>query len=99
MVGVGHIFVWVAWVAWVHEIFAWVKKRREWRGSKFWRGQNASQVFCFVIKSFTKFTGKHLCWSLLLNKVQAEDLQIYLKRRLQHRCFLVNFAKFLRIPN
>ena len=40
-----------------------------------------------------------MCWGLLLNKVRAEDLQIYLKRRLQHRCFLVNLAKFLRIPN
>ena len=52
-----------------------------------------------LLKCFVKFTGKHLCWSLLINKVHAEDLQVYLKRRLQHRCFLVNFAKFLRIPN
>ena len=29
---------------------------------------------------------------------QASDLQIYLKRRLFHMCFPVNFPKFLRIP-
>ena len=38
-----------------------------------------------VLKNFA--TGKHLCWSLFLIK---------LKKRLQHRCFLVNIAKYLR---
>ena len=38
-----------------------------------------------VLKNFTKFTGKHLCQSLL-------------KKRFWHRCFPVNFAKFLRTP-
>ena len=33
-----------------------------------------------VLKNFAIFTRKHLCW----------------KRRLQHRCFSVNIAKFLR---
>ena len=36
-----------------------------------------------VLKIFAKFTGKHLCWNLFF-------------RRLQHRCFPVNFVKFLR---
>ena len=34
----------------------------------------------------------------LLIKLQASDLQLYLKNRLWHRCFPVNFAKFLRTP-
>ena len=42
---------------------------------------------------FAKFTGKHLCQSLFFNKVRPATL---LKKRLWHRCFLVNFAKFLR---
>ena len=38
-----------------------------------------------VLKNFATFTGKHLHWSLFLNKV-----------RLQHRCFPVNIEKSLR---
>ena len=40
-----------------------------------------------VLRNFAKFTGKHLCQSLFL-----------LKKRLRHRCFPVNFARFLRTP-
>ena len=39
-----------------------------------------------VFRNFAKFTGKHLMSATLL------------KKRLWHRCFPVNFAKFLRIP-
>ena len=48
-----------------------------------------------VLKRFANFTGKHLCWSLFLKNLQAEGLQLH-KKRLQHRCFPVKFAKFLR---
>ena len=41
-----------------------------------------------VLRNFTKFTGKHLCQSLFFNKVAG----------LWHRCFPVNFVKFLRTP-
>ena len=41
-----------------------------------------------VLRNFAKFTGKHLCRSLFLIKLQA----------LWHRCFSVNFAKFLETP-
>ena len=44
-----------------------------------------------VLKNFAIFTGKHLCWSLFLNKVTG--LQVV---SLQHRCFPVNIAKFVR---
>ena len=41
-----------------------------------------------VLKNLAKFTGKHLCWSFFFKKVAGLSLQ--------HRCFPVNFAKFLR---
>ena len=43
-----------------------------------------------VLKNFAKFTGKHVRQSL-----RPATL---LKKRLWHRCFHVNFAKFLRTP-
>ena len=61
---------------------------------KYFKNQKQSpEVFCerCVPKNFTKFAGKHLCWSLFFNKVSA-----LLKKRLQHGCFPVNFVKFLR---
>ena len=48
-----------------------------------------------VVKNFGKFTGKRLCQSLFFNKIAGLRL---LKKRLWHRCFPLNFAKFLRIP-
>ena len=41
-----------------------------------------------VLDNFAEFTGKHLCQSLFLKSL--------LKKRLWHRCFLVNFEKFSR---
>ena len=37
-----------------------------------------------VLRNFARFTGRHLCQSLFFNS--------------WHRCFPVNFAKFLRTP-
>ena len=51
-----------------------------------------------VLRSFTKFTGKHLCQSLFLNKVADLRPTTLLKKRLWHRCFPANFVKFLRTP-
>ena len=48
---------------------------------------------CF--KNFAKFTGKHPCQSVFFNKVAGLGLELYQKKRLWHRCFLVNFAKIL----
>ena len=50
------------------------------------------EVFCKkgVLRNFPKFTGKHLCQSLF-NKVAG-----LFKIRLWHRCFPVNFVKFLK---
>ena len=57
--------------------------------STIWESQKEpSEVFYEkgVPRNFTKFTGKHL-WPATL-----------LKKRLCHRCFSVNFVKFLRTP-
>ena len=48
------------------------------------------------IKVVLRNTGKHLCRSLFFNKVTGLRPATLLKRRLWHRCFSVNFAKFLR---
>ena len=41
-----------------------------------------------VFRNFSKFTGKHMCQSLIFIKLQVSG----------HRCFPVNFAKSLRTP-
>ena len=54
------------------------------------------ELFCkkTVLKSFAIFTGKHLCWILLLIKLKACNS---IKKRLQHRCFPVSIARFLTL--
>ena len=56
------------------------------------------EVFCkkVVLRNVANFTGKHLCRSLFFNKVTGLRPVTLLKRRLWHRWFFVNFAKFLR---
>ena len=51
-----------------------------------------------VLRNFSKFTGKHLCHSLCFNKVANLSPATLLTERLWHRCFPVNFEKFLRTP-
>ena len=51
-----------------------------------------------VLKNFAKLTGKHLCLSLFFNKVASRRSATLLKKKLWHRCFPVDFAKFLRTP-
>ena len=41
-----------------------------------------------VLKNFANFTEKHLCWSLFLMKLETCN---FMKKRLQHSCFPVNF--------
>ena len=56
-----------------------------------------SQIFIkiSVLKNFAIFRGKDLCRSPFSRKLQVLN-PASLKRRLQHRCFPVNIAKFLR---
>ena len=49
-----------------------------------------------VLRNFAKFTGKHLCQSLFFDKIAGLRPATLLKKRLWHRRFPLNFAKFLR---
>ena len=49
-----------------------------------------------VLRNFTKSTRKHLCQSLFFNKVPGLRPATLLKKMPWHRCFPVNFEKFLR---
>ena len=51
-----------------------------------------------VLRNSVKFTVTHLCQVLFYNKVSAPEPATLLKKRLWHRCFPMNFAKFLRTP-
>ena len=51
-----------------------------------------------VLKNSAIFTEKHLRWSLFLNKNAGLQSWNFIKKRLQHRFFPVNIAKFLRTP-
>ena len=48
-----------------------------------------------VLTNFVIFTGKHLCCSLFLIKLQACK---FIEKRLQHWCFPLHVKKFLRTP-
>ena len=71
--------------------------RMSFRGDNHY-SSSRSEVFCKkgVLRNFVKFTGKHLCQSLFFNKVTGLRPASLLEKRLCHRCFPVNFAKFLR---
>ena len=51
-----------------------------------------------VFRNFVKFTKKHLCQNLSFNKVTGlkPRASLLFKERFWHRCFPVNFAKFIR---
>ena len=56
---------------------------------------------CFFLKkkflrNFANFTRKHLCQSLVFNKVAGLEVCNFNKKRIWHRYFPVNFANFLR---
>ena len=55
-------------------------------------------VFCKkgVLRNFTEFAGKYLCQSLFFHKVAGPSPATLSKKRLWHRCFPVNFVKFLK---
>ena len=49
-----------------------------------------------VLKNFAIFKGRHLCWSLFFNKVAGLQACNLIKKRLQHSCFPVKIANFLK---
>ena len=65
-----------------------------------WVQKQPPEVFCKngVLRNFSKFTGKHPCQSLFLNKVARLRPAHLSKKRLWHRCFPVNVDKFLTTP-
>ena len=58
--------------------------------------QNTEAATKGFLKNLTKFMGKHLCQSLFFNKVAGLRPANLLERRVRHKCFSVNFVKFLR---
>ena len=65
-----------------------------------WVQKQPPEVFCKngVLRNFSKFTGKHPCQSLFLNKVAGLTPAHLSKKRLWHRCFPVTVDKFLTTP-
>ena len=49
-----------------------------------------------VLRNFTKYTWKHVCYNFFFNRVTGLGPLALLKKRLWHRCFPVIFVKFLR---
>ena len=39
-----------------------------------------------AFKNFAKFTVKHLCWSLFLISCRLDGVQLYVEKKLWHRC-------------
>ena len=62
--------------------------------SSHWRSSLRKGAF----KNLAKYTGKHLLQSLFFNEVTGFKPTTLLKKRLWHRCFPVNFSKFLKTP-
>ena len=51
-----------------------------------------------ILRNFTKFTGKYLCYRIYFHKVAGLRPATSLNKWLSHKCFPVNFARFLRTP-
>ena len=62
--------------------------------------QYNEQVFYkkVALKKFAIFTGTHLYWSPIFNKNADLLSSNLIKKRIQHSCFPLNIAKFLRTP-
>ena len=80
---------------------SWVKIKLslivKWRELVFYRrSHQRCSIKKALLKNIAIFTGKHLCWSLFL--IKLEDLRAcnFIKERLHHRCFPVDIVKFLR---
>ena len=51
-----------------------------------------------VLRNFANSTGHHLCQRLFFNNISGLRAATLLKKSVWHRCFPVNFVKFLRTP-
>ena len=79
------------------QIDQWLRNYNKWKTTDRSSHQRCS-VRKSVLRDFAKFAGKHLCQSLFFNKDAGLRLATLLKKILWHRCFPVNFTKFLRTP-
>ena len=68
------------------------------RGYQYRSSHRSYSVRKGVPRNFAKFPGKHLCQSLFFDKVAGLRPATLLKKRLWHKCFPLNFAKFPRTP-
>ena len=81
------------WNNWIFVLFSfpafWLYKNKQ---------KQSFGMFCKrgVLKTFAKFTGKHLRWSLFFHKVADLSPATLLIERLWDRCFPANFANFLK---
>ena len=66
--------------------------------SAIFRSSHRCSIKIAILKQFLIFAGKHLCWGLSFNKCVGLQVCNFIKRRLQHRYFLVNIGKFMRTP-
>ena len=85
-------------IRWICKTKLWIQKWCKWlRGNMTIQKQHSQMFFKIgALKNFLILTRKHLCWSLFLNKVSGLRLATLTKKRLRHRCFPVNIAKFSR---
>ena len=60
--------------------------------------QHSETVVQRCSQKFHKIRRKHLCQSLIFNKVAGFRPETLLKKRPWHRCFPVNFVEFQRSP-
>ena len=78
---------WSPILAMVYPLPGYPQNRSSHQSCSVWKG---------VLRKFTKFTGEHLCQSLFFNKAAGLRPATLFKKRLWHKCFSVNFVKFLR---
>ena len=67
-----------------------------------WQKQPPEALHKKAVLKILQFSQDHLCWSLFWDedaiKLQVVKACNYIEKRLQHRCFPVNIAKFLITP-
>ena len=51
-----------------------------------------------VLRNFAKFTRKHICQAPFFKTCCRHKTCNFIKKRLRHTCFPLNFAKFIRTP-
>ena len=75
-------------------------KTIHWKSSQCTEPYRSSHQRCSVrkgiLRNFAKFTGKHLYRSLFFNRVAGLRPATLLRKKIWHKCFPVNFAKFSR---